>query len=153
DQTTSGLTINGAVTTDAVTNQGTYIKTGSGTTAVNVAFNNSGTADVQNGIFDLNGAVANTGTLQVEAGTLNVLGAVSGTGGSVAIGGGGLAEFQNTFSQNVNFSGSGTLQLAHSQGYAATISGFGPGTKIDLTDFAASIPEADVWNSSSGKLT
>ena len=39
-----------------------------------------------------------------------------------------------TLTLNVTFSGSGTLELDNSQNYGGTITGFGAGTTIDLTD-------------------
>jgi hypothetical protein len=82
-------------------------------------------------------AVANNGTLEVTAGTLTVGGAVTGTGKTTIAGG--KADFASTFSQNVAFTGTtGVLELAKSQTYAATISGFSltGGTSLDLVDIA-----------------
>ncbi len=57
-------------------NSGTYSKTGTGTTTVSTAFNNSGLLDVQSGVMSLSGATnTNTATGTMEAttgGTLNV---------------------------------------------------------------------------------
>jgi hypothetical protein len=82
-------------------------------------------------------AVANSGTLAVTAGTLTVNGAVTGAGKATIAGG--TADFLSTFSQNVAFTGTtGVLELAKSQTYAATISGFSltGGTSLDLADIA-----------------
>ena len=49
--------------------------------------------------------------------------------------------------------GTGTLQLDHSQHYGGTISGFGVGDTIDLTDLTYSTSETDVWNSTTDTLT
>ncbi|MDQ2861244.1 MAG: hypothetical protein M3T55_11085, partial [Pseudomonadota bacterium] len=80
-------------------------------------------------------AINNGGKLEANGATLTVNGAVSGKGSGV-IASGALA-FNAAFSENVTFSGtSGVLQLAQSQGYAGTISGFSTtgGTSLDLRD-------------------
>ena len=67
--------------------------------------------------------------------------------GSVAISGGGMAAFAGAFSQDVAFSGPGTLELAHSLGgaYCSTITGFGGGDALILDDLAFSQCEYAVW--------
>src|SRR5436309_14760837 len=81
DQSTTGGTFtiqSTAGTAGAVTNLGTWQNSGAAaTSAVNVAFNNSGTIDVKSGTLLLNGAVSNTGTLHADGGTLTVSTAVS----------------------------------------------------------------------------
>jgi len=70
-------------------------------------------------------------------GTLAVAGAVTGAG-SVRISGA-TADFESSFTEDVDFSGAtGTLELAHSQSYAGTITGFSTsgGTSLDLADIA-----------------
>jgi hypothetical protein len=90
-----------------------------------------------------------TNNALVEAtngGILDVLDDVAGNG-SVVISGGGTAVFGGAFSQDVAFSGPGTLELAHSLGgaYCATITGFGGGDAIILDDLAFSQCEYAVW--------
>jgi hypothetical protein len=67
DQTTTGngngLTIGGSGAA-AVTNDGTYTKTGNGTTQVNVTFNNSGTVNVDTGTLQFN-SITGTGSLDI----------------------------------------------------------------------------------------
>ena len=153
DQMIGSIRSNGGAA-GSVVNDGTYVKN-DGTTTIDVALNNSGTLDVESGTLNLNGSVASGGQLETAGGTLNVTTAVSGTG-TVAIGGGGTAEFGSTFDQNVTFSGAGTLQLAHSQGtdYSGTISGFGPGDALDLRDLAfATSGEQLAWDSADHTLT
>ena len=138
DETTSsapggGLSISGTLSTDAVTNQGSYTKTGNGTTVFSLAFTNAGTVDVQNGTFELSGSVTNNGALHADGGIIDVVSPVTGTG-SVVIGNNGLAEFQNTFDQNVTFSGAGTLYLLQPPSFdtSHTIGGFAPNDTLEL---------------------
>jgi FecR protein len=81
-----------------------------------------------------------------NGGILDVLDNVVGHGW-VAISGGGVAVFAGAFSQNVGFSGAGTLELAHSLGgaYCGTITGFGAGDALVLDDLAYSSCEYAVW--------
>jgi hypothetical protein len=83
-------------------------------------------------------AVVNTGALYARSGVLTVGGAVSGTGiGQIAAG---TLNFTaaSTFNQNVTFvaGATGTLELAHSQTYTGTITGFSAtgATELDFTD-------------------
>ena len=90
-----------------------------------------------------------TNTALMEAtdgGILHVLDDVVGNG-SVAISGGGMVEFAGAFSQDVAFSGPGTLELAQSLGgaYCSTITGFGGGDALILDDLAFSQCEYAVW--------
>jgi hypothetical protein len=82
--------------------------------------------------------VDNTGTLATFGnGTLRFNKAVTGDGSAV-IGGGTLA-FASAFTENVAFTGaSGVLQLAQSQGYGGSVTGFSlaGGTSLDLLDIA-----------------
>ena len=101
---------------NSVSNTGTLIESGSGQRNIAVALSNSG-------------------TIEVQSGTLDVTAAVSGTG-SVQISGGGVAEFGNTFNENVAFSGAGTLELA--QSYSGTISSFDEAGTSDTLGLALS---------------
>ena len=87
-----------------------------------------------------------------KGGILDVLDDVAGDG-HVAIAGGGTAVFAGAFSQDVAFSGTGTLELAHSLGgaYGGIITGFGAGDAIILDDVAFSKGEYAIW--CNGKLT
>ena len=89
--------------------------------------------------------LTNSGALNVDAGTLIVGGNVTGSDGTVVITGGGAADFQEAFHQNVTFSGAGTLELAQSLTYGGAISDFGVGDVLDLTDLAYSSSEYAVW--------
>ena len=58
-----------------------------------------------------------------------------------------MAVFGGAFSQDVAFSGPGTLELAHSLrgAYCGTITGFGGGDALVLDDLAFSQCEYAVW--------
>ena len=117
------------------------------------AISNAGLiASESKGGLTIKSAVANTGTLEVTAGTLTLDGAVSGTGKATIAGG--TADFVSTFSQNVAFTGTtGVLELAKSQSYAGTISGFSHSgtTSLDLRDIAfASASEAKFSGTTAG---
>ena len=98
----------------------------------------AGQSVIDAGVLTLGGtkaAVANAGTIETLGGTLTVKGAVTGAGGATI--NGGTLDFAASFNQNVTFSGTtGTLELARSQGYTATITGFSKtgGTSLDLVD-------------------
>ena len=130
----TALTINTGTST--ITNAGVIEATGVGTTIIQ-------------------SAVANTGTLY-SSGTLTVNGAVSGAGVARIVGG--TADFASTFTENVVFVTSGELELAHSQAYTGTISGFSltGATSLDLQDitFTAGTTKATYsGTTTSGTLT
>ena len=108
------------------------------------------------GNLTVQGAVTNTGTLAVNGGALTVTRAVTGSG-SATINGGTL-DFTSTFNENVTFTGTtGILELAKSQTYTGTVSGFSKagGTSLDLTDigFVSSGEATFSGTSTSGTLT
>jgi hypothetical protein len=86
------------------------------------------------------GALSNSGTLQVDKGSLTARGAVTGTG--VAVVDGGVLDFASTFTENVTFNKSGTLELGKSRSYSGAISGFSKsgGTLLDLKDIKFANP-------------
>jgi Concanavalin A-like lectin/glucanases superfamily/Cadherin-like len=111
------------------------------------------------GTLHIDGNVSNSGTIEANGGTV-VVGAdasISGTVTTVTITNGGLADFVGSSTQtldlNATFSGSGTLELDHSQHYGGTIDGFHAGDTIDLGDLTYSSSETDVWNSQTHTLT
>jgi hypothetical protein len=120
------------------------------------AFVNAGlVVAVGAGGFTIDGAVDNTGTLEAAGGTLTVDGAVTGSG-SVRVSGS-TADFVAAFSQNVAFtSAGGLLELADSQAYAGTISGFSKtgASSLDLEDISfATATESYSGTAASGVLT
>jgi hypothetical protein len=129
------LTLGGAKA--AVTNAGLIETTGSG-------------------VLTIAGALANTGTLAVGGGTLTVKGAVTGKG--VATIGGGTLDLTSSFNEAVTFTGTtGVLELAQSQGYTGSITGFSKtgGTSLDLADigFVSSGEATFSGTTKSGVLT
>ena len=123
DQST-GLTIsannfsgdNGS--TALVNNQGTFIKSGSGTSTISTAFNNSGTVDVEAGKLVFAGTQTNSGTLH-----------------NAVIDGATLEYVQGT-SENVKFgtASGGILRLDASQSFTGFVAAFRASETLDLTD-------------------
>ncbi len=121
---------------------------------------NSGLLEATSGgTLQIEGSISNSGLIEANGGTVFVASTASITGDpSVTITDGGVAEFAGgssaqTLVLNATFSGAGTLQLDHSQHYGGTITGFGTGDTIDLTDLTYSTSETDVWNSATDTLT
>ena len=136
------------VATDAT--NALIINTGTG------AFTNDGLVHSDGaGGLKISGDVTNNGTLEATSGILKVDGNVtSDEGGSdIALIDGGTMEFGGASNANVQFSGAGTLVLDDFN-FTGTISGFGAGDAIDLTDnLKLSSSVTDVWNSATDTLT
>jgi hypothetical protein len=102
-------------------------------------------------------AITNNGTLEAKGGTLTIDAAVAGTGKLIIDGG--LADFASIFKQNVTFVASaGELELADSQHYTGTISGFSKtgASELDLTDIGyvkGTTQASFAGNTTSGVLT
>jgi hypothetical protein len=84
-------------------------------------------------------AVTNTGTLEVTSGTLDFMGAVTGTG-TDTISGASTLEFDSGVSssttvgsQNIGFTGGGTLDLTDPTSFYGEISDFAVGDTVDLS--------------------
>jgi hypothetical protein len=80
-------------------------------------------------------SLANAGIIETLGGTVTVRGKVTGSGQAII--NGGLLDFVSAFDQNVTFARTtGVLELARSQTYTATVSGFSKtgGTSLDLAD-------------------
>jgi len=108
------------------------------------------------GVLTLAGAVINSGTLAVNGGTLTATGAVTGKGGASI--NGGTLDMTSSFNQAVTFEGAtGVLELAQSQAYTASITGFSltGGTSLDLVDigFVSSTEATFSGTSKGGVLT
>ena len=122
----------------AVVNAGLIEASNIGGIAIEGALNNSGVVEAA-GLGDVQvfGAIKNTGTLETTGGILTAYDSVTG-GGTVAITGG-VMDFIGSFNEAVTFSGpNGELQLAHSQSFSASITGFSRtgGSILDLGDIA-----------------
>ena len=127
------LTLGGAKTT--VVNAGVIETSGAGVLTVQGAINNTGLLSADGGTLTVNGAVNNTGQLNADGGTLTVNGAVTGRGRANVDGG--TLDFVSAFNEAVGFTGkTGVLELARSQTYNATVTGFSRngGTSLDLAD-------------------
>jgi len=101
-------------------------------------------------------AVANSGLLETAGGELTVNGAVTGIGTGTIYSG--TLDFTSSFSQRVVFQGTtGELELAQSQNYAGTITGFSKtgGTALDLRDigFVSSTEATFAGTAGGGVLT
>ena len=97
--------------------------------------------------------LSSSGKLEAVGATLTLEGAVTGAG-SAAIFSGGAIVAQAAFSENLTFVGrTGSLSLAQSQGYAATITGFSTtgATSLDLRDIG--FVSANEASFASGVLT
>jgi hypothetical protein len=112
----------------AFNNAGTFNKQStSGTSSISIAFNNSGTLDVQMGTLNLNNGGDSTGSFVVEAGatlafnsgthTLRAASSVSGAGtvqfGTTDFGGAGTINELGTYSVNTTNLVSSTVNFAH----------------------------------------
>ncbi len=149
---TSGLLI------DAVKlgNAGIVEAAGAGDISVLSTVTNSGLIQADTGsMLSLTAAVANSGVLEANGGTLIAYQAVTGAG-SAKINGGTL-QFARSFNEAVSFTGGGRLDLARSQTYTATITGFSASgaTSLDLGDikFVSAGEASFSGTASSGVLT
>jgi hypothetical protein len=144
----------GGAGTDVLTNVDNIIE-GVGTIGGNgLGLVNEGTIDanISGGTLIINtsgDSVTNNGTLEaIHGGTLIVDSNVTGSG-SVAIGGGGTIDFVGTMSENVTFSGAGTLELGAPSSFAAIIAGIsGSSDVLDLHGFAAATTTATTGDGS-----
>ncbi len=108
------------------------------------------------GNLTIKGALKNTSVIAAKGGVLTVIGAVSGLG-SASIDGG-VLDTAGAFTQNVSFTGTtGVLELAQSQGYTGSVSGFSKSgkTSLDLRDvsFGGGTTASFSGTSKSGILT
>jgi hypothetical protein len=134
------LTIAAGATWDILDNSG--IKRGSSTAS---SIGNSGLIEKTGGkgTSTITPKVANDGTILVSSGTLDFKGAVSGgtaaTPGTDTIAGVSTLEFGSTVgssttigSQDIGFTGGGTLDLTDPKAFWGKISGFAPSDAVDL---------------------
>ena len=93
------------------------------------------------------GSITDSGTFEVTGGTVDVTSAIAFNGtGSIEITGG-TAEFQDIISQSVLFSGAGTLELSQAT-YGGTITGFGTGDALELSNQTYSPTESVTFSGS-----
>jgi fibronectin-binding autotransporter adhesin len=104
-------------------------------------------------------AVANTGTLESESGTLDLQKAVTGNGGILKIDAGEVIQADAVVSsgQTIDFNGGGDrLVLTDAEHFAAKLSNFGAGDKLDLRQFnptTTTVAFAENGTNTQGALT
>ncbi|WP_258169238.1 Ig-like domain-containing protein [Burkholderia ambifaria] len=120
-------------------NEGTIVADGANALVIDTgthAIANAGTLEATgSGGLVIESAVNNTGNLWANNGNLTIHGDVTGAG-SATISGGATLEFGGASAENTTFAdgAAGTLKLDHSAGFTGTVSGFGAGDALDLTD-------------------
>ena len=136
-------------TAGTVTNLGTWQKTGNGKTVVNVAFNNSGLINVQQGTLQLTGTLTNLAgsSLIIQNATIE-LAAVSG-GTNVSFGGtSGTLQLDSTVSSTQSAAVS-----AVSSGAAVTITGNGSVTSTSADAIDATSSGGNISLTPAGAIT
>jgi hypothetical protein len=132
--------INGGGLGSSFTNNGTFVRTGTGSSDVTVAFINHANVSVGSGGMHFLSSLTNTGTMTAAGALLQIQNGIAGTG-VLDVGSGGtvlLAKGADT-GQTVDFlSSSGALDLATPAAFAGTIEGFRHGDRIDLMGKSAS---------------
>jgi hypothetical protein len=101
---------------NAIINSGTLESTGSGGLFINSAVQNSGNIWADGGNVTVNGSVAGNGTATISGSATLEFGAASAENTSFAVG------------------ATGTLKLDHAESFSGSISGFGAGDQLDLSD-------------------
>ncbi|RQZ10058.1 Ig-like domain repeat protein, partial [Burkholderia sp. Bp9031] len=120
-------------------NEGTIVADGANALVIDTgthAVANAGTLEATgSGGLVIESAVTNTGNLWANNGNLTIHGDVTGAG-SATISGAATLEFGGASAENTTFAdgAAGTLKLDHSAGFTGTVSGFGAGDSLDLTD-------------------
>ena len=110
----------GLSTSSSISNSGLLEKTeGTGTSAIAPKVTNNGTVLVSSGTLDLEGAVTGTGTDTIKG--ASILEFDSKVSSKTTVG-----------SQNIGFTGGGTLDLTNPTGFYGEISGFAAGDAVDL---------------------
>ncbi|WP_260432371.1 Ig-like domain-containing protein [Burkholderia sp. Bp9140] len=122
-----------------VVNEGTIVADGANALVIDTgthAVANAGTLEATgSGGLVIESAVTNTGNLWANNGNLTIHGDVTGAG-SATISGAATLEFGGASAENTTFAdgAAGTLKLDQSAGFTGTVSGFGAGDALDLTD-------------------
>ncbi|RQR33341.1 Ig-like domain repeat protein, partial [Burkholderia sp. Bp9143] len=120
-------------------NEGTIVADGANALVIDTgahAVANAGTLEATGGGgLVIESAVTNTGNLWANNGNLTIHGDVTGAG-SATISGAATLEFGGASAENTTFAdgAAGTLKLDQSAGFTGTVSGFGAGDSLDLTD-------------------
>jgi hypothetical protein len=127
----------GAAAGSIFLNAGLLEKTGSGTSVILPAVQNSGTVEVAGATLDLKGAISSTGALQIDSGAKLEADAAIGAG------------------QTALFEGNDILALGDAHDFAGKLSRFDTTDKLDLLQFGAVTSLTFVENNqhSAGSLT
>jgi hypothetical protein len=119
--------------------RGTIDATGSHALVIDTGTNaivNSGTLEATGtgGLF-VNSAVQNSGNIWANGGNVTLEGAVTGNG-TATISGSATLEFGGASAENTSFAAgaTGTLKLDQAENFSGTVSGFGAGDTLDLSD-------------------
>jgi autotransporter-associated beta strand protein len=140
------LEVDGSIASSVVTVQSGATLDGSGATGI-VTVQSGGIIDVQDDTLSLAGLV-NSGLVHIESGAAL---AVNGVSNAFTINNGGELELGGASSEQVTFqsSSTGTLRLDQPQNFTGTVTGFGAGDTIDLSNVTHSSGEYAVWTQSS----
>ena len=143
-----------------LTNAGLFEKTAAlGASTISAPVDNLATILAAAGSLHVTGPLANDGTLLALGGEISLGQSLVADGsqhGSAVIGGGGTLALAAgvASSQSLAFNGSGTLALAAPNAVLGTITGFGPGDAIDLTQLAfAPASESVGWSAGTLSVT
>jgi 20S proteasome alpha/beta subunit len=141
DNTISGAGQLGQGQLDLV-NEATINASGTNALVVDTGSNviiNSGTLEATgSGGLVIDSAVQNSGKIWADGGNVTVSAAVTGNG-TATISGSTMLEFAAASDANTSFAAgaTGTLKLDQAENFTGTISGFGAGDALDLTDIAS----------------
>jgi hypothetical protein len=127
------LTLINEGTIDASATNALIVDTGSN------AIVNSGTLEATgSGGLVIDSAVENSGNIWADGGNVTVNGAVAGNG-TATISGSAMLEFAAASDSNTSFAAgaTGTLKLDQAENFTGTVSGFGAGDALDLSDIAS----------------
>jgi hypothetical protein len=116
------------------TNNGSFVRTGTGSSDVSVAFINHANLSLGSGGMHFLSSLTNTGTMTAAGALLQIQNGITGTG-ALDVGSGGtvLLTTGKDAGQTLDFlAGSGALDLATPAAFAGTIEGFKHGNLIDL---------------------
>ena len=124
-----------------------------GIVQLNGAVTNNSMLEAQNGAtIDVAGNIGGTGSIVVDGATVNAAGSVASTQ-AITIEGAGVVHLAQAEGGQVTFVGAGMLALDAAPASGMTVSNFGTGDSIDLTNLAYSASETLSWNSSTNTLT
>jgi hypothetical protein len=125
----------------SLVNDATIDATGTNALVIDTGNNviaNAGTLEATGrGGLTVNSAVSNSGQIWADGGNVDVQGAATGNG-TAMISGSATLEFGATSAENTSFAAgaAGTLKLDQAESFSGSVSGFGAGDTLDLSDIA-----------------